>query len=184
MYPFKDCTSYLHMCYTIPPLLYSFERNRSSVLAYFDGYKAKKKPTAGASKLLRSAVFDEDLYSPFQSAFLGKLACCVTALVGIRRSQADSESPAVDFEGQPALFIVVGLPAQVGVLCRVLCQPLFERGIVRLDFDGFAGFIKIDAGRFLPLGQSSFHIASISACSTKTGAFSSFFLGSTPAKTG
>jgi hypothetical protein len=55
---------------------------------------------------------------------------------------------------------------------------------VRLDFDGFAGFVKIDAGRFLPLGQSSFHIASISACSTKTGAFSRFFVSSTPAKAG
>ena len=42
MYPFKDCTSYLHMCYTIPFLLYSFERNRSSILAYFDSYKARK----------------------------------------------------------------------------------------------------------------------------------------------
>ena len=55
---------------------------------------------------------------------------------------------------------------------------------MRLDFDGFAGFVKIDAGRFLPLGQSSFHIASTSACSAKTGAFSSFFVGSTPAKAG
>ena len=62
-----------------------------------------------------------------------------------------------------ALFIIVGLPAQIGMLCCILRQPLFERGIVRLDFNGFAGFIKIDAGRFLPLGQSGFHIASISA---------------------
>ena len=131
--------------------------------------------------LLRTAV---SLYSPFQSILLGKLACCVTALIRIRSGQSDSEASAVNLKGQTALFVIVGLPAQVGILCRVLCQPLFERGIVRLDFDGFAGFIKIDAGRFLPFSQSSFHIASISACSTKTGAFSSFFLGSTPAKTG
>ena len=45
---------------------------------------------------------------------------------------------------------------------------------MRLDFDGFTGFIEIDAGRFLPLSQSSFHIASISACPAKTGAFSRF----------
>ena len=55
---------------------------------------------------------------------------------------------------------------------------------MRLNFDGFAGFVKIDAGRFLPFGQSSFHIAFISACSAKTGAFSRFFVGSTPAKAG
>ena len=53
---------------------------------------------------------------------------------------------------------------------------------MRLNFDGFAGFVKIDTGRFLPLGQSSFHIASIFARSAKTGAFSRFFLSSTPAK--
>ena len=61
------------------------------------------------------------------------------------------------------------------MLCRVLCQPVFERRIVRLDFDGFAGFIKIDAGRFLPLGQSGFHIASVSACSAKQAHFQKFF---------
>jgi hypothetical protein len=99
----------------------------------------------------------------------------VTALIRIRCGQANGKPPAVNLKSKTALFIIVGLPAQVGMLCRVLCQPLFERGIVRLDFDGFAGFIKIDAGRFLPFSQSSFHIASISACSVKTGAFSSFF---------
>lgn len=122
--------------------------------------------------------------SPFQSIFLGKLTCRVSALVGIRCGQTDSEAPAVNLKGQLTLFVIVGLPAQVGILCRVLCQPLFERGIVRLNFNGFAGFVKIDAGCFLPLGQSSFHIASISACSAKTGAFSRFFLSSIPAKTG
>jgi hypothetical protein len=108
----------------------------------------------------------------------------VTALIRVRRSQTDSEALAVDLKGQPALFVIVGLPAQIGMLCRVPCQPLFEIGIVRLNLDGFAGFIKKDAGCFLPFGQSGFHIASISACSAKTGAFSRFFLSSTPAKSG
>jgi hypothetical protein len=145
---------------------------------------AKKKPPAGASKLPRTAVADMSLYSSSQPILLSKLTCRVTALVGIRRGQSDSEAPAVDLEGQPALFVIVGLPAQIGICRRILCQPLFERGIMRLNFDGFAGFVKIDAGRFLPFSQSSFHIASISACSTKTGAFSGFFLGSTHTKTG
>ena len=108
----------------------------------------------------------------------------MTALVGIRCGQANGKALTVDFKGQPALFVIVGLPAQIGMLCCILRQPLFERGIMRLNFDGFASFVKIDAGRFLPLSQSGFYIASASACSAKTGAFSSFFLGSTPAKTG
>ena len=95
--------------------------------------------------LLRTAV---SLYSSFQPVSLGKLTCCLSALVGIRRGQSDSEAPAVDLEGQPALFVIVGLPAQIGICRRILCQPLFERGIMRLNFDGFAGFVKIDAGRF------------------------------------
>ena len=134
--------------------------------------------------LLRTAVTDMGLHSSFQPVSLGKLSCCLPTLVGIRRSQTNSKSPAVDLEGQTALFIIVGLPAQIGICRRILCQPLFERGIMRLNFDGLAGFVKIDAGRFLPFGQSGFHIATISACPAKTGAFSSFFLGSTPAKTG
>ena len=39
------------------------------------------------------------------------------------------------------------------------------------NFNGFAGFVKIDAGRFLPFGQSGFHVASISACSVKQAHF-------------
>ena len=130
MYPFKDCTPYLHMCHTIPPLLYSFKRNRSSTLTYFDGYKANKKPPTGASELLRAAM---SLYSSFQPILLSKFACCVTALIRIRRGQTDGKTLAVDLEGQTALFIIVGLPAQIGMLCCILCQPLFERGIMRLN---------------------------------------------------
>jgi hypothetical protein len=122
--------------------------------------------------------------SSFQSVSLGKLTCCLSARIRIRSGQSDSEAPAVNLKGQTALFVIVGLPAQIGMFCCILCQPLFERGIVRLNFNGFAGFVKIDAGRFLPFGQSGFHIASISACSVKTGAFSRFFVSSTPAKTG
>ena len=65
--------------------------------------------------LLRTAVTDMGLYSSFQSILLGKLACCVTALIRIRRSQTDSEAPAVDLEGQTALFVIVGLPAQIWI---------------------------------------------------------------------
>ena len=147
-------------------------------------FSAKKKPSTGTWMLLRTAVTDMGLHSFFQSVSLGKLTCCLSARIRIRHGQTDGESSAVNLEGQAALFIIVGLPAQIGMLCCILRQPLFERGIMRLNFDGFAGFIKIDAGRFLPLSQSSFHIASISACPAKTGAFSRFFVSSTPAKAG
>ena len=110
-------------------------------------FSAKKMPPAGASKLLRAAV---SLYSSFQPVFLGKLTCCLPALIRIRCGQANGKPPAVDLEDQTTLFIIVGLPAQVGIRRRVLSQPLLECGIMRLNFDGFAGFVKIDAGRFLP----------------------------------
>lgn len=45
---------------------------------------------------------------------------------------------------------------------------------MRLDFDGFAGFVKVDAGRFLPFGQPSFYIASISAVLQKQARFQDF----------
>ena len=96
--------------------------------------------TIGAWQFLWSLA-DKSLVSgfvsSFQSIFLGKLACCVTALIRIRRGQANGKPPAVNLKSKTALFIIVGLPAQAGMLCRVLCQPLFERGIVRLDFNGF-----------------------------------------------
>jgi len=144
----------------------------------------RKESPAGASKLLWAAVANAVLYSSFQPILLGKFACYLPTLVGIRRGQANGKPPAVNLKSKTALFIIVGLPAQIGMLCCILCQPLFERGIVCLDFNGFAGFVKIDAGRFLPFGQSGFHVASISACSVKTGAFSRFFVSSTLAKTG
>ena len=132
--------------------------------------------------LLRTAVTDMGLHTSFQSVSLGKLTCCLSARIRIRHGQTDGKTLSVNLEGQAALPVIVGLPAQIRICRRVLRQPLFERSIVRLNFNGFAGFVKIDAGRFLPLGQSGFHVASISACSAKTGAFSSFFLNSTPAK--
>ena len=114
-------------------------------------FSAKKKPSAEAWILLQTAVADMSLHSTFQSILLSKFTCRLSALIRIQRSQTGSESSAVDFEGQTALFAIVGLPAQIRMCYRVLRQPLLERGIVRLDFDGFTGFIEIDAVRFLPL---------------------------------
>ena len=83
--------------------------------------------------LLRTAVTDMGLHSSFQFVSLGKLTCCLPTLIRIRRSQTDSEAPAVNLKGQTALFVIVGLPAQIGICRRILCQPLFERGIMRLN---------------------------------------------------
>ena len=56
--------------------------------------------------LLRTAV---SLYSPFQSIFLGKLACYLSALIRIRCGQANGKPSAVNLKSKTALFIIVGL---------------------------------------------------------------------------
>ena len=80
--------------------------------------------------LLRTAVTDMGLYSSFQSILLGKLACCVTALIRIRRSQTDSETLAVDLEGPTALRAIAcggrALALGTGVLLAQAAFLLFR----------------------------------------------------------
>lgn len=106
----------------------------------------------------------------------------MTALIRVRRGQTDSEASAVNLEGQTTLFVIVGLPAQIGICRRILCQPLFERGIMRLNFDGFAGFVKIDAGRFLPFSQSGFLLPPFLPVLRKRAHFQVFFSALHPQK--
>ena len=50
------------------------------------------------------------------------LFCCLTrrpaAFLAIRRSQPKAQPPFLNFKGQPALLIIVGLAAALRVLCR------------------------------------------------------------------
>ena len=178
---------------------------------YADAYKAAIKIVGGEQYVL-SAVMHADernramsdalgqdvyhyhlhvIYIPVvEKQILWSKRCKDKSLVGtvketiqqVSMSKKWASKPALDENGEPILSSK-GKPI-LKKSYSILCQPLFERGIVCLDFNGFAGFVKIDAGRFLPFGQSGFHVASISACSVKTGAFSRFFVSSTLAKTG
>lgn len=129
--------------------------------------------------LLRTAV---PLYMSFQPILLGKLACCLSALIRIRRGQTDSESSAVNLEGQTALFIIVDLPAQIGMLCCILCQPLFERSIVCLEFQRFCWIRQNRCRSFSAVWSIRFSCCLHFCLFCKTGAFSRFFVSSTPAK--
>ena len=89
---------------------------------------AKKKLPTGASELLRAAM---SLYTFFQSILLGKLACCVTVLVGIRCGQTEREPSLADFKLHAARFrVCVGLAALAGVSCGIGGQPVLEVGVV------------------------------------------------------
>ena len=50
-----------------------------------------------------------------------------------------AQPPFLNFKGQPSLLIIVGLAAALRVLCRKCCQPLFEIGVVGLDFNDEKG---------------------------------------------
>lgn len=54
---------------------------------------------------------------------------------GVRGGQPKAQSPFLNLKGQPArVRVCVGLAAALRVLCRKCRQPLFEIGVVGLDF--------------------------------------------------
>ena len=61
-------------------------------------------------------------------------ACRPAAFLAVWGSQSKAQSPFLDLKGQPALLVIVGLAAALRVLCRKCRQPLFEIGVVGLDF--------------------------------------------------
>ena len=67
------------------------------------------------------------------------LFCCLTchpaAFLAIWGGQPKTQPPFLNFKGQPALLIIVGLAAALRVLCRKCCQPLFEIGVVGLHLN-------------------------------------------------
>ena len=76
------------------------------------------------------------LYPSFQSIFLGKLACCLTALIRIRCGQPKGEPSLADFKLHAALvWVCVGLTALAGVGCGIGGQPVLEVGVVGADID-------------------------------------------------
>ena len=86
---------------------------------------------------------DVGLYTSFQSIFLGKLACCLTALIRIRCGQPKGEPSLADFKLHAALvWVCVGLTALAGVGCGIGGQPVLEVGVVCADIDQRIFFVK------------------------------------------
>ena len=113
---------------------------------------AKKKPSAGASKLLRTAVADMSLYSSSQPILLSKLACCLPTLIRIRRGQTEREPSLADFKLYAArVWVCVGLTALAGVGCGIGGQPVLEVGVVGANIDQRLFLVKPYIGVFFCL---------------------------------
>ena len=66
--------------------------------------------------------------------------------------QTEREAPLADFKLHAArVRVCVGLAAALRVLCRKCCQPLFEIGVVSLDFND-------EKGRTVPMLSNFFEI--------------------------
>lgn len=84
------------------------------------------------------------LYTSFQSIFLGKLACCLTALIRIRCGQPKGEPSLADFKLHAALvWVCVGLTALAGVGCGIGGQPVLEVGVVGADMGKAIRYVQI-----------------------------------------
>ena len=83
--------------------------------------------------------------------FLRPGAGLAAPLLAVRRGQPETEPPLLDLERQPALPIIIGLPAQVRVLLGVCSQPLFLVRVVGLHLNDTALLIKKDTCCLLPL---------------------------------
>ena len=78
-------------------------------------------------------------------------ACRPAPFFTVWGGQPKAQSPFLNLKGQPALFVCVGLAAALWVLCRKCCQPLFEIGVVGLDFND-------EKGRIVPMLPNFFEI--------------------------
>ena len=78
-------------------------------------------------------------------------ACRPAAFLAIWGGQPKAQPPFFNIKGQPSLLIIVGLAAALRVLCRKCRQPLFEIGVVGLDF-------LDEKGRTVPMLPNFFEI--------------------------
>lgn len=110
---------------------------------------------------------------------LGKLACCLTALIRIRCGQPKGEPSLADFKLHAALvWVCVGLTALAGVGCGIGGQPVIDVGVVGLHLDHAAMLVKIDYGCLLLLGQPCSHASSFLPSVAQEWHFSAVFSGS------
>ena len=85
------------------------------------------------------------------TVLLCRFACRPAPFFTVWGGQPKAQSPFLNLKGQPALFIIVGLAAALRVLCRKCRQPLFEIGVVGLDFND-------EKGRTVPMLPNFFEI--------------------------
>lgn len=86
------------------------------------------------------------------AALFRRHACRLAAFLAVWCGQPKGEPPLADFKFHAArVRVCVGLVAALRVLCRKCCQPLFEIGVVGLDF-------LDEKGRTVPMLPNFFEI--------------------------
>ena len=68
--------------------------------------------------------------------FLCDYTCCFPTLLGVRGSQPDTNPVFVDLKAQAAVFVIVGLLAQLREFGCIGQQPFLQLGIVGVDLCG------------------------------------------------
>ena len=85
------------------------------------------------------------------AVFLRCFTCHPAAFLTIWGGQPKAQPSFFNIKGQPSLLIIVGLTAALRVLCRKCRQPLFEIGVVGLDFND-------EKSRIVPMLPNFFEI--------------------------
>ena len=86
------------------------------------------------------------------TVLLCRFACRPAPFFTVWGGQPKAQSPFLNLKGQPArVRVCVGLTAALRVLCRKCRQPLFEIGVVGLDFND-------EKGRTVPMLPNFFEI--------------------------
>ena len=70
------------------------------------------------------------------SSLLCQLTCCLAAIIGVGCRQPDADSAFINLEAQAALFVIVGLLAQLRELDGIGQQSILQVDIVGVDLCG------------------------------------------------
>lgn len=86
------------------------------------------------------------------AVFLRRFTCYPPAFLAVWGGQPKGEPPLADFKFHAArVRVCIGLAAALRVLCRKCRQPLFEIGVVGLDFND-------EKSRIVPMLPNFFEI--------------------------
>ena len=70
------------------------------------------------------------------SSLLCQPTCCLAAIIGVGCRQPDADSAFINLEAQAALFVIVGLLAQLRELDGIGQQSILQVDIVGVDLCG------------------------------------------------